>query len=178
MTSQPTTAERTANLRADQSVLIATAAGAILSVIYVLLSSGGSIRRAPTSTAGLLELWLWGAAPVVLILGAYLMVATAEGRDGERHQRGALAVLVGAAVIVTLPSLAFAFSPVYGVALILLAVRTRGVLAAAVGVLALTAAFGITTLTSAGAALGVVMVAIASGIAARRVRQVAVDEPG
>lgn len=162
--------EHTANLRADQSLLVATGVGACLSVLYIFVWADGTIPWAPGLSVGVADPWLWIAAPVVLLLGAYLVVASGEKREGQRHQRGAMAVLVALAVGMAIFFNSFPFNPAYGVALLLLAVRTRGVLTAAVGVFAIVAAIGVLSLQSAGAVLGLGMLAVASFIAAAKVR--------
>lgn len=164
------TIEHGANLRADQSLLVATGLGACISVLRILVWADNTIPWAPRLSVGLADPWLWIVAPIALLLGAYLVVAAGENTDGQRHQRGALAVLVALTVGMAFFFYSFPFNPAYGLALILLAVRTRGVLTAAVGVFALVAAIGIPLLQSAGAALGLSMLAVASLIAATKVR--------
>lgn len=164
------TIEHTANLRADQSLLVATGVGSCFSVLHILVRADGTIPWAPRVSVGLADPWLWIAAPVVLMLGAYLVVAGGEKQEGQRHQRGAMAVLVALAVGMAILFNSLPFNPAYGVALLLLAVRTRGVLSAAVGVFALTAAIGILSLQSAGAAWALSILAVSSFIAATKVQ--------
>ncbi|MBG6181154.1 hypothetical protein [Arthrobacter sp. CAN_A1] len=163
-------AEHNANLRADQSLLTATGVGACLSVLHIFVWPDSTLPWVRGLTVGPADPWLWLAAPTVLLWGAYLFVATAEGREGRRGHRGAMAVLVVLAVVVALFSHGIYFSPIYGLALLLLAVRTRGVLSTAVGVFALLVALGILSLQSSGAALSVSLLAVASLIAAVRIR--------
>ena len=164
-------AEHRADRVADASLLAAAAAGSLLSVLRIAVREIGS----PFTPAYPVFL-LWGAVPALLILGAYLLTAASEGRNGIRRQRGALAALTGLAVL-SVPLIGFdlVFSPVYGLALIALALRTRGTLAAAAGVLAvsvsLTLALAWDTLTGLQAMGAMLLVGGASGIAALRCRR-------
>ncbi|MBG6182045.1 hypothetical protein [Arthrobacter sp. CAN_A1] len=163
------TSEQNANLRADQSLLAAIGLGACVSVLHIFAWADGTIPWVPRFSLGLADPWLWIATPIVLLLGAYLVVAAGERKEGRRHHRGAMAVLVALAVGMAIFFNSFPFNPVYGVALLLLAVRTRSVLTAAVGVFALAVAIGIFSLQSAGAALGLIMLAVSSFIAATKI---------
>lgn len=162
-------AERRADRVADASLLAAAAAGALLSVLRIAVREIGS----PFAPAYPFFL-LWGAVPALLILGAYLLTAASESGTGVRQQRGALAALTGVAVL-SVPLIGFDFSPIYGLALMALALRTRGTLAAAAGVLAvsvsLTVALAGETFTGLQAISAVLLVAVASGIAALRCRR-------
>ena len=164
-------AERRADRVADASLLTAAAAGSLLSVLRIAVGEFGS----PFTPAYPFFL-LWGAVPAFLILGAYLLTAASERGCGIRQQRGALAALTGLAVL-SVPLIGFdnAFSPIYGLALMALALRTRGTLAAAAGVLAvsvsLTLALAGETFTGLQATAAVFLVAVASGIAAVRCRR-------
>ena len=173
MTPPITTAERRAaecraDRTADAALLAAAAAGALLALFRLAAVETGP-NSSPDSTLGVL---LCGAAPVLLARAAYLLTAAAERRTGIRQQRGAMAALTGLAVL-SVPLVGFeaAFSPFFGLALIALAVRTRGALAAATGVLALAAALSAGPLTDAQAMAAFALVAVAGGTAAVRSRR-------
>ena len=167
-TAERRAAERRADRTADAALLAAAAAGALLALFRLAAVETGP-NSSPDSTLAVL---LYGAAPVLLALAAYLLTAAAERRTGIRQQRGAMAALTGLAVL-SVPLVGFeaAFSPFFGLALIALAVRTRGALAAATGVLALAAALSAGPLTDAQAMAAFALVAVAGGTAAVRSRR-------
>lgn len=159
-------ADRIADRIADTFLLAAVSAGALVSLLRTLNVIDASVG----------SFMLWGAVPPLLVLAAYLFTAASEGRAGIRRQRGAVAALTGLAVL-SVPFVGFhlAFSPVYGLCLIALAVRTRGTLAAATGVLALgvslAPALSGGTFTELQAMASIALVAVAAAAAAVRGRR-------
>ena len=160
-------ADHRADRTADAALLAAVSGGALLA----LLRAAG--MPDPFLNLSFPFSLLWGAVPVVLILAAYLLTAASESRAGIRRQRGALAALTGLAVL-SVPLIGFEliFSPFYGLALIALAVRTRGTLAAATGVLALAVSLTVALFDGVLSDLQVLaafaLVAVAGGVAATR----------
>ena len=177
MTVPLTGVERRADRIADAALLAATAAGALCSILWVAVKGDPPLFGLYYPTVQM----LWTLYPALLVLGAYLLAARFEGRAGIRRQRGALAALVGFSVICAFFTYALPFSSGYGLALLALAVRTRGTLAAATGVLAVAVALG-PTMARADFAdwqlkVSYVLVAVAGSIAAVRSRREAAAVP-
>lgn len=110
----------------------------------------------------------WAVIPALLVLGAYLLTAHGERQAGIRQQRGALAALVGLAVLMIPFSAGMAFSPVYGLALLLLALRTRNVSTAVFGALALFASIFVGMLSTWQGILVFALVVLSGGANAAR----------
>ena len=171
MTVQLTGVERRADRMADAALLAATAAGALCSILRAAVKGDPPLSGLYYPAVQM----LWMLCPALLVLGAYLLAARFEGRAGIRRQRGALAALVGFSVICGLFTHVLPFSPGYGLALLALAVRTRGTLAAATGLLAVAVALGPSMATADFAdwqlMMSYVLVAVSGCIAAVRSRR-------
>ena len=138
--SGPADSAAEADAAATRWLLAATGTGALLGVAWQLAGAGG-LPFLPQNWAGT-QLGRFGAGllAAALILAAWALTARMESRHGIRQQRGAMAALAGLAVLCIpfLPDLVF--SPVFGAALLLLAVRTREARTVAAGIMALAAA--------------------------------------
>lgn len=164
MTTQLTSPQVAADRRADAALLGATAVGSAAAALRLLTE--GALT--PVFVG-----WLWAAVPALLILLAYLLTSSMEGKAGIRQQRGALAALTGLAAL-SIPFTAnMPFSPIYGVALLLLAVRTRHAATAVVGVVTLLAPAILGALSIPQAALALGLLAVACVANAVRVALVA-----
>ncbi|KAD3456082.1 hypothetical protein GD627_15435 [Arthrobacter yangruifuii] len=126
---------------ATRWLLVATGVGGL---VAWFLADPGRLTFLPENWVGS-QLVSFGAGIVaaLLLLAAWFFTARTEKQVGIRQQRGAMAALAGLAVfcIPFLPGLVF--SPVFGAALILLAVRTRDVRTAAMGITALACALAL-----------------------------------
>lgn len=125
-------------------------AGALYSLFLEL--SGNAGFRPPWVTLDLTWIPLWPLNQVIvpagLIFAAYLMTARVETKLGIRQQRGALAVLVFASLLLPLGGL---FAVTYGVSLLALSVRTRDTLTVVTGVMAVVASIAVSFLSSLSA---------------------------
>lgn len=157
-----------AGFRADRLaeawLMAAAASGALFALTWLVMEVHPAVGL-PGFPGSLLVV---GAVPALLILAAYFLTAAFERRAGIREQRGALAALTGLAAFTFPFFLNLVFSPVYGLALILLAVRTRGAPAAALGAMALLSSLSMVWLPSLQAMPVVALVAAAGGVAAVR----------
>ena len=125
---------------ATRWLFAATGTGALLGLAWHLTGTG-DLPLLPRNWVGTqLQVFAAGIFAAVLLLAAWALTARAEKRCGIRRQRGAMAALAGAAVFCIPFTPALVFSPFFGVALILLALRTRQGGTAAVGLAALAAA--------------------------------------
>ncbi len=134
------TAGAEADAAATRWLLAAAGSGALLGAAWQL-AGGGELPFFPENFAGtLLASFGSGILAALLILAAWFLTARSENRNGIRQQRGAIAALTALAVfcIPFVPDLVY--SPVFGAALLLLAVRTGEARTAAAGVMALAAA--------------------------------------
>ena len=104
---------------------------------------------------------LWAALPVALILLSYVLTAARERQAGIRRQRGALAALTGLAALSVPFFWSVIFTPVYGIAVVLLAIRTRYTPTAAFGALTLFASLYVGFLTVPQAVFLVALLAVA-----------------
>ncbi|MDN3483073.1 hypothetical protein QMA10_14215 [Arthrobacter sp. APC 3897] len=152
MTAQLTSAHVAADRRADAALLGAASAGSAAAAVRLL--TDGAV---PPAVAG----WAWVAAPAFFILLAYVPVASGEGKAGIRQQRGALAALSGLAVLSVAFTVSMPFSPFYGIALLLLGVRTRYPATAVVGVAAVLASVIVVPLSVPQGALCLGLLAVA-----------------
>ena len=151
-------AVRAADAAAGVSLLCAVGAGAVLALLCELSGNGGFTPPwEPLDLSMLLPGELYTLSilvpflvPAALIFCAYFFVARTESRLKLRRQRGALALLGFAAVLLGPPLVGSSFSGVYVVALLALAVRTRETLTVATGVMALAAYVGTFSFLSAG----------------------------
>ncbi|MBD8045085.1 hypothetical protein H9638_14830 [Arthrobacter sp. Sa2BUA2] len=136
-----------ADRSAGMWLMRAAGAGALYSLFLEL--SGNAGFRPPWETLDLTWIpagpYLQLLVPAGLILGAYLMTARVETKLGIRQQRGALAVLVFAALFLPLGGV---FAATYGVSLLALSVRTRETLTVVTGVMALVAWIAVSFLSS------------------------------
>ena len=131
---------RSADRTATRWLSAATCAGAWLGALW-LLAGPGRLPFLPDHWAGLLlARFAAGLAAALLLLAACGITAWVEKRAGCRQQQGAMAALAGLAVFAIAFTPELAFSPVFGAALVLLALRTREARTAALGVCALAAA--------------------------------------
>ncbi|UPO78057.1 hypothetical protein [Arthrobacter sp. Helios] len=138
-------------LYADKSagmwLMRAAGAGAVYSLFLEL--SGNAGFRPPWETLDLTWFPLWPyhqmLMPAGLIFAAYLMTARGEKKLGIRQQRGALAVLVFAALFLPLGGV---FAATYGVSLLALSVRTRETLTVVTGMMAVVAWVAVSFLSS------------------------------
>ena len=135
MTTTPQTtqlSEKAADLKAEAWLFATAALGSLACLIRVAIEEAypGAWLPFPGAELG------WAVIPALLVLVAYLLTAHGERHAGIRQQRGALAALVGLAVLLIPISAGLIFSPVYGLALLLLALRTRNILTAVFGALA------------------------------------------
>lgn len=128
VTTQLTSQQVTADRRAEATLIGAVAIGCLASIVRLLTED------ALTSVA---VSFVWGLLPPALILAAALIAAPAERKAGIARQGGALLVLAGLAAFSVPFTVSLPFSPIYGTALILLAVRTRYSTTAVVGGVAL-----------------------------------------
>ncbi|MDK1328730.1 hypothetical protein [Arthrobacter sp. zg-Y1143] len=131
---------RPADRRAGRHLSAATGIGALLGTAWQL-AGAGRLPFLPQNWAGT-QLMSFGAGilAAALLLAAWFLTARAETRQGIRVQRGAMAALAALAVLCIPFTPDLVFSPVFGGALILLALRTREALTAALGLTALAAA--------------------------------------
>ncbi|MCC3273662.1 hypothetical protein MUK71_02085 [Arthrobacter zhangbolii] len=135
-----TDAAHSADRRAALWLYAATGTAAALGIVWQLAGAGG-LPFVPQNQAGsLLVAFGAGILAAALLLAAWFLTARAEERLGIRQQRGALAALAGLGVFCIPFTPALVFSPVPGLALILLSVRTRDLRTAAMGGTALAAA--------------------------------------
>ena len=125
---------------ATRRLFAATGAGALLGTAWHLAGSG-DLPFLPQNWIGS-QMAAFGAGIVaaVLVLAAWALTARTEHQHGIRRQRGALAALAGMAVLCIPFISGLVFSPFFGVALLLLALRTREVRTAAMGLTAAAAA--------------------------------------
>lgn len=170
-------ADAAADAAAGASLLCAVGAGAVLALFYELSGNGRfQPHWNPLDMSGVLPGELYpahvifpGLVPGLLILCAYVFVARTETRLNVRRQRGALALLIFAALFLGLVLGSTTFTGVYGLALMALAVRTRDTLTVMTGVMALAAAVACTLLYPDWAVLPVLgLMAVAAFIAALR----------
>lgn len=165
-------ARAVADAAAGSSLLRAAGVGAVFSAVFLLTGSDALSPWYWVSTGAISPALVWKfmpqIVPALLIIAAYRASARTERRLGIRQQQGALAVLVFLAV--PFPA-SVPFSGIYGVALLLLAIRTRQTYTVVVGVLALVAWTGVSRLGADWPSLPIlVLMAIAAFIAAHRVQ--------
>ena len=134
------TAAAEADAAATRWLLAAAGSGALLGAAWQL-AGAGELPFFPENFAGtLLASFGSGILAALLILSAWFLTARSEARNGIRQQRGAMAALTGLAVFCIPFTADLVYSPVFGAALLLLAVRTGEARTAAAGVMALAAA--------------------------------------
>jgi len=164
-----------ADATAGSSLLGATGVGAVFALGFQLAGWGSFVPPwAPLTFESVVMSYLWMFAPMIvpaaLIFAAYLATARTESRLDVRQQRGALALLAILAAFPLPPT--SAFSGIYGVALILLAVRTKETFTVVVGALALIAWGSFSFLNLGWTSIPVLLLmAMAAFIAARRVQR-------
>ncbi|UWX97500.1 hypothetical protein N2K95_02060 [Arthrobacter zhaoxinii] len=155
--------ERAADRNAAGWLSAATAAGALVGMCWLLAGRGSP--GLGSWLPSLLVLFGAGLLAAVLLVVVWALTARHEARLGIRQQRGALAALAGLALFGVPFTPDLVFSPVFGAALLLLAVRTRDARTAAMGFTALAAALALAVspeLPGAAVILGLVTVAAAS----------------
>ena len=152
MTTQLTSPQVAADRRADAALLGAVSAGSVAAAVRLLTEDALT-----PAVVG----WAWAATPALLILAAYLLISFWEGKAGVRQQRGALAALAGLVALSIPFTASMPFSPIYGVALLLLAVRTRYASTAVVGVVVLLASAILGPMSTPQAALSLAVLAVA-----------------
>ncbi|MET4061069.1 apolipoprotein N-acyltransferase [Arthrobacter sp. UYP6] len=138
MTHQFMASEVVADRTSDAALIGAVTVGSLAALVRLLTDNA----LTPVVIEG-----LWAALPVALILLSYVLTAARERQAGIRRQRGALAALTGLAALSVPFFWSAIFTPVYGIALVLLAVRTRYTPTAAFGALTLFASLYVGFLT-------------------------------
>ncbi|MCC9175723.1 hypothetical protein [Arthrobacter sp. zg-Y179] len=143
----------------------ATGAGAVLGAVWHLAGAGNLLFLPQNWFGSLLVGFGSGILAAALLAVAWALTARHEARRGIRQQRGALAALAGLAMFSVPFTPDLVFSPVFGTAVLLLAVRTRDLRTAAMGFMALAAAVALAVfpdLPGAPVMLGLVAVAALS----------------
>lgn len=164
MTTQLTSQQVAADRRAESTLIGAVALGCLASVVRLLTED------ALTSVA---VSFVWMLLPPALILAAALIAAPAERKAGIAQQGGALLVLAGLAAFSVPFTVSLPFSPIYGIALILLAVRTRYSTTAVVGGVALVGSLVVGLLPAPQAVLALAVLAVACVANSVKVRSAA-----
>ncbi|MCQ1954610.1 hypothetical protein [Arthrobacter sp. zg-Y238] len=161
--------ERKADRNATRWLAAAAGAGAVLGAAWHL-AGAGNLPFLPQNWFGSLLVGFGsGILAAAQLIVVWLLTARHEDRRGIRQQRGALAALAGLAVFSVPFTPDLVFSPVLGLAVLLLAVRTRDLRTAAMGLTAFSAAIVLAVfpdLPGAPVMLGLVAVAALS-VAAR-----------
>ncbi|MDM7991654.1 hypothetical protein [Arthrobacter sp. zg-Y877] len=135
--------EMVAEVAATRWLFAATGAGALIGAAWQL-AGAGQLPFLPQNFLGTLLVGFGaGILAALLILAAWSLTARSESRLGIRQQRGAMAALAGLAAFCIPFTPDLVFSPVFGAALVLLAIRSRDVRTAAAGVVALAVALAL-----------------------------------
>lgn len=161
MTTQLTSQQVAADRRAEAALIGAVALGCLASIVRLLTE--GALTSVAVS-------FVWMLFPPALILAAAVIAAPAERNAGITQQRGALLILAGLAALSVPFTVSLPFSPIYGIALILLAVRTRYSTTAVIGGVALIGSLVVSILTVPQAVLALAVLAVACVANAVRVR--------
>lgn len=159
MTTQLTSQQAAADRRAEATLIAAVTLGCLASVVRLLTE--GALTSVAVS-------FVWMLLPPALILAAALTAAPAERKTGIAQQGGALFALAGLAALSVPFTASLPFSPVYGIALILLAMRTRRTQPAVVGGVALVGSVVLNFMTVPQAVLALALLSVACGTNAVR----------
>lgn len=153
MSSQLTPIEVSADRKAEATLLGAVAIGCLAAILRLLTEDA----LTPVAVG-----WAWVLLPPALILAAALVAAPAKRGPGSRQQ-GALLVLAGLAALSIPFTAGMPFSPIYGIALLLLAARTRYTPTAVVGMVTLLGAVMVGFLSAQQAVVSLALLAAAAG---------------
>lgn len=111
-----------ASVEASRLALLVTAAAALVSLVGSLVAAMAGAEWIPPGPYSLIS----SATPPLFALLYWWLVSRWESARSIRHHRGASALLVAIAVLITLFSLSLTgFSPFYAVFLFLIGIRTQ-----------------------------------------------------